>query len=214
MTDTVVWLKDHAWMPSGFKNASIGTAPPEISLKRLASPREASLRPAKRLRRCHSEQSAAAASSLIERPLSVAQRSIGCRSDMGRHISPRNHKSQPEIFPVEIVTVPVVKLEYGMGKAAANSIPTIYLGDWLAEFDMDNGDAAAAAGCDQSYISNIVAGRKTNINVLFLLRLSEAMGVTINDFYRKLPNKAQLAALKDLSPKAQATLLARFQKKA
>lgn len=133
---------------------------------------------------------------------------------MGRHISPRNHESQPEIFPVEIASVLRVKIQCGMGKQAKNDPPPIYLGDWLDEFEWDNGRAAEAAGCDQSYISNIVANRKPNVNVLILLRLSEKMGVTINDFYRKLPNKTQLAALKDLSPKAQATLLARFQKKA
>jgi plasmid maintenance system antidote protein VapI len=133
---------------------------------------------------------------------------------MEESISPRNRKSQPQIFPVEIVKVPVAKIEWGMGKADNKDPPTIYLGAWLEEFNLDNGAAAEAAGCDQSYISNIVANRKPNVNVLILLRLSEFMGVTINDFYRKLPSKTHLAALKDLSPKAQATLLARFQKKA
>lgn len=204
----------HARALSGFKNASIGTLPPEISLKRLASPSDAVLRKAKMLRRCHSEQLAATASSSTERPLAPAQRSMGWGSDMGRTISPRNSKSQPEIFPVEIVTVPRAKIECGMGKIANDEPPTIYLGAWLEEFEMDNGVAAEAAGCDQSYISNIVANRKPNVNVLYLLRLSEKMGVTVNDFYRKLPSRSHLAALKDLSPKAQATLLAKFQKKA
>ena len=138
---------------------------------------------------------------------------MGCRSDMGSHISPRNQESQPQIFPVEIVRVPITKIEWGMGKQTDDEPPQIYLGQWLEEFQIDNGKAAAMAGCDQSYISNIVANRKPNVNVLILLRLSEGMGVTINDFYRKLPTKASLAALKDLSPKAQATLLARSQKK-
>jgi len=133
---------------------------------------------------------------------------------MGRHISPRNHKSQPEIFPVEIAPVPIPKIEWAMGKHDNEDARPIYLGQWLEEFQMDNGKAAEIAGCDQSYISNIVANRKPNVNVLYLLRLSEEMGVTVNDFYRKLPGKASLAALKDLSPKAQATLLARSQKKA
>lgn len=92
--------------------------------------------------------------------------------------------------------------------------PEIYLGDWLTFFEMKVGEAAVVAGCDQSYISNIIAGRKPNINVLYLFRLSEELGVTINDFYRPLPNRSQLAALKNLSPKAQATILARQQKKA
>lgn len=100
-----------------------------------------------------------------------------------------------------------------MGKQAGSGPPRIYLGDWLNEFEISNGEAAEMAGCDQSYISNIVSGRKTNINVLILLRLSEKIGVTVNDFYRPLPNQSQLAALKNLSPKAQTTLLARFHKK-
>jgi plasmid maintenance system antidote protein VapI len=133
---------------------------------------------------------------------------------MGESISTRNQKSQPEIFPVEIVAGSVSLLPWDMDKAGDEQPPTIYLGAWLEEFKIDNGEAAKAAGCDQSYISNIVAGRKPNINVLYLLRLSEYMGVTVNDFYRRLPNKTQLEALKNLSPKAQATLLARFQKKA
>ena len=132
---------------------------------------------------------------------------------MGSHISPRNQESQPEIFPVEIASIVPVKIQCGMGKLADEEPPEIHLGQWLGEFKLDNAAAAAAAGCDQSYISNIVANRKTNINVLYLLKLSESMGVTVNDFYRKLPGKASLAAIKDLSPKAQATLLARSRKK-
>jgi plasmid maintenance system antidote protein VapI len=91
--------------------------------------------------------------------------------------------------------------------------PEIYLGDWLELFEVQVGEAAEIAGCGQSYISNIIANRKSNINVLFLLRLSESLGVTVNDFYRPLPNRSQLTTLKNLSPKAQATLLARQQRK-
>ena len=205
----------HAPAPSGngFRNASIGTSPPETSLNLLARLKEASLRPAKRLRRCDSEQAAATARSLIDRSLASAQRSIGCGSDMGPDISPRNTKSQQEIFPGEKDGKATEFIQCGMGKLAYEEPPEIYLGAWLEEFDVSVGKAAEIAGCDQSYISNIIANRKPNINVLYLLRLSDEMGVTVNDFYRPLPNKSQLAALKNLSAKAQATLLARFQKK-
>jgi plasmid maintenance system antidote protein VapI len=213
MGGDILKFSDHVRTPSGLRKASSGTVPPEISLKRLASPRDASLRPAKILRRCDSEQSAASASSLTDRPLISTQLSMGCRSDMVSDISPGNQICQAEIFPVEIVAVPAPAIDCSMGKKPDDTTPTIYLGDWLEEFGIDNGAAAEAAGCDQSYISNIVANRKANINVLFLFRLSESMGVTVNDFYRPLPSRSHLAALKNLSPKAQATLLARFQKK-
>ena len=132
---------------------------------------------------------------------------------MGESISPRNVKGQPEIFPVEIVSVPTALLEYSMGTKTAFKAAEIHLGDWLEFFEMKVGEAAEVAGCSQSYISNIIAGRRPVINVLYLLRLSEQLGITVNDFYRPLPSKSQLNTLKNLSPKAQATILARQQRK-
>lgn len=187
----------------------MGTRPFETSLKRLASFRDASLRPAMMLRRCHSEQSAASATCLIDISARLAQRTMGC-SDMGHTISTRNQKSQPEIFLEGIATDTNTRLPYGMRE---DEDPKLHLGAWLELLETDVGTAAKIAGCDQSYISNIIAGRKKNVNVLYLLRISEELGVTINDFYRPLPGRSQLNAFKNLSPKAQATILARQSKK-
>lgn len=101
-----------------------------------------------------------------------------------------------------------------MGKHADDDLPQIYLGQWLEFFETDVTEAARAGGCTQSYVSNIIANRKSNINVLILLRISDYLGVTINDFYRPLPKKSELAALKDLSPKAQASILEKQRKRA
>lgn len=101
-----------------------------------------------------------------------------------------------------------------MGKLSDDEPPEIHLGAWLELFEVSVGEAADIAGCGQSYISNIIANRKPNVNVLYLLHLSNHLGITVNDFYRPLPSKSQLTALKNLSPKAQATLLERQQKKA
>lgn len=90
----------------------------------------------------------------------------------------------------------------------------IFLGDWLDQFDISVGKAAEIAGVGQSYISNIKAGRRKNINALVLLRLSEHMDITVNDLFRPLPPKSQLNALTNLSTKAQASLLGRKQRKA
>lgn len=132
---------------------------------------------------------------------------------MATTISTRNEKSQQQIFPVEIEAEKAPALSYDMGKNADDEAPEIHLGDWLAFFEMGASEAAEIAGCTQGYISNIVGGRKPNINVLYLLKLSEFMGVTINDFYRPLPSRTTLNALKNLSPKAQAAILDRQQKK-
>lgn len=100
-----------------------------------------------------------------------------------------------------------------MGKAVKEPPPEIFLGQWLDFFEVDVGDAAKAAGCTQGYVSNIIANRKPNVNVLYLLKISDVLGVTINDFYRQLPRKAELDAFKKLSPKAQAAILQKQRKK-
>ena len=102
----------------------------------------------------------------------------------------------------------------GMGTRNAPEPREIFLGEWLELFGIGVTEAAGIAGCDQSYISNIIAGRKPNINTLYLLRLSEHMEININDFFRPLPSQSQIASLKRLSPRAQAAVLAQKRKKA
>lgn len=135
---------------------------------------------------------------------------MGCdgASVMAETISTRNEKSQPKIFLGEIDSEIAVPIDLGMQKKPQDPIPEIYLGDWLDHFNIGPTEAAKIAGCSQSYISNISRGAKKNVNALYLLRLSEHLGVNVNDFFRRLPSQAQLSALTDLSPKAQAALLA------
>lgn len=101
-----------------------------------------------------------------------------------------------------------------MAKQDDEEPPRIYLGQWLEFFEKDVTEAANEAGCTQGYISNIIANRKPNVNVLYLLRISDWLGVAINDFYRPLPKKSELQALKALSPKAQAAILDKQRKRA
>jgi plasmid maintenance system antidote protein VapI len=98
-----------------------------------------------------------------------------------------------------------------MQKDASKDPLDIHLAEWLEFFQVGPSEAARIAGCSQGYISNIMAGRKKDINVLYLLKLSDHFGITVNDFYRPLPSKAQLNTLKSLSPRAQASILARQQ---
>ena len=83
----------------------------------------------------------------------------------------------------------------------------IFLGEWLERAGIGPSEAAKIAGCSQSYISNITRGAKTNINALYLLRLSETLGISVNDFFRKPPSQAQVASIAALSPEAQRMLL-------
>lgn len=133
---------------------------------------------------------------------------------MDASISPGNGFRQPAIFPPGTARSGGLPLKCDMAKAKKEPPLRIFLGQWLDFFEMDVGEAAKVAGCSQGYVSNIIANRKTNINVLYLLNISNKLGVTINDFYRPLPRKAELDAFKELSPKAQAAILQKERKKA
>ncbi len=88
-------------------------------------------------------------------------------------------------------------LQCGMGKRTKLEPREIFLGDWLDHFGIGPTEAAGIAGCTQSYISNISRGARDNVNVLYLLKLSEYLDVNVNDFFRPLPNQSQLAAIKN-----------------
>jgi hypothetical protein len=131
---------------------------------------------------------------------------------MTESISPGNDFRQPEIFLPETGLLAARSLQWPMAKPDDDEFAEIYLGQWLEFFETDITEAARIAGCSQGYVSNIIANRKPNVNVLYLLRISEHLGVNINDFYRPLPRKSELKALKALSPKAQAAILEKQRK--
>ena len=132
---------------------------------------------------------------------------------MAPSISPGNDSRQDGIFLPGTAVQKEVPLKCNMGKVIDEEPPEIFLGQWLEFFETDVSEAAVAAGCSQGYVSNIIANRKPNVNVLYLLKISELLGVTINDFYRPLPKKSELDAFKKLSPKAQNAILHKQRKK-
>ncbi|MES5483625.1 helix-turn-helix transcriptional regulator [Bradyrhizobium sp. INPA03-11B] len=94
-----------------------------------------------------------------------------------------------------------------MGKRNHVEPQEIFLGAWLKLKGIGATEAARIAGCTQSYISNISGGVKNNVNALYLLKLSDHMGITVNDLFRKPPSEAQIAALSEFSPQARESLL-------
>ncbi|XUM25085.1 helix-turn-helix domain-containing protein (plasmid) [Bradyrhizobium oligotrophicum S58] len=214
MSTVIIWpgrRHARASASSGLTNAAAGTSPPDNALKRTASFKDGSLRPAKMLRRCDSEQSASTAKLLRDFCRDSAHRSIGCDSLMPETISGRNDSCQSEIFLGEMRALDNPPLKSSMAKRNAPPPREIYLGEWLQRAELGPTKAAEIAGCSQSYISNIMRGEKPNINVLYLLRLSEEIGISVNDFFRKPPSDSQLASLADLSPEAQEMLLRKRQ---
>lgn len=206
-----VKFRRHAQRSGARTKAPSGTSPLEISLKRWAKPRLTSLRPAKMLRICESEQPAAAAKSLTVTPLDRAHDCRGCSewSDMTGNISERNGKVNGVIFPVEIYCPNLRKIQCGMGKKPKFEPREIYLGEWLHLKGKTVGEAAEKAGCTQSYISNISRGARPNVNALYLLRLSEWLEINVNDLFQPPPPAAHVESFAKLSDKATRAVLQR-----
>lgn len=198
----------------GRKKASVLIFPRAIALKRVAKGSDACLRPAKMFRRCAPEQLAAAARSAIVIPFRSSHRSIACESAMAASISMGNTTAQGELFPPEISRLIKAFLNYGMAKAPKAAPRDLHLGPWLALFGATETQAGEAAGCGQSYIANLINGRKKNPSALILLRISEWLGVTVNDLYQPPPTRSEIAPMAKLSPKARDSILDRQRRKA
>lgn len=94
-----------------------------------------------------------------------------------------------------------------MGRAPSQqNLPRIYLAEWLEVLGHSQHEASVAAGVGQSYIANIIAGRKKNPGAYVLLRLSEWLGITINDLFHPPPPETVISAIRELSPAAQDVL--------
>lgn len=100
-----------------------------------------------------------------------------------------------------------------MGKLPTRTYRKLYLQEWLEVTGHEQGGAAASAGVDASYISNLVAGRKPNPSAHVLLAISEYLGVTVNDLYRRPPPESSLTALSELSPGARSILIDRTKRR-
>ena len=86
---------------------------------------------------------------------------------------------------------------------------TIYLGEWLTRLGISVNDAAKAGGVGQSYISNMIAGRKDRPETSIMLGISELLGITVNDLYKRPPPQSTVDGLGELSPSARAALFRR-----
>lgn len=195
----------------GNRKASIGTSPREKSLRRLARPSDASFLPAKIFRMCESEHPPAAARSATVLEFSSAQRSIGCESVMDGIISTRNDLGQREIFLLEMHRKNRGLLQWPMGKTSKTKASKIHLGGWLDLFSLSQTEAADIAGCKQPYIANISRGRNLDVNVQYLFKLSQHLGLTINDFFVPAPTEDNASSMMDLSAGARESVVKRWK---
>jgi transcriptional regulator with XRE-family HTH domain len=96
-----------------------------------------------------------------------------------------------------------------MSRSSNKLFKPLHVGEWVAQSGRQQEDIAKAAGITDAYLSELISGKKKNPSAHVLRALSEELGITINDFYRKPPSQTQLNRLKNLSP-AEAAILSRL----
>lgn len=96
-----------------------------------------------------------------------------------------------------------------MAKAADRAYRPIFIDEWLEITGHSRAEAAEAADVDVSYIANMQGKRRQNPSAYVMLAISELLGVTVNDLFRRPPSDAALNILTGFSPGAQQILLAR-----
>ncbi len=87
---------------------------------------------------------------------------------------------------------------FSMAKTAETRL---YLGQWMARLGMRSIDLARETRLSESYISNLINGKvKKNPSTDVSLRISRALGITVNDLFSPPPGPEMIAAISDLQP--------------
>jgi transcriptional regulator with XRE-family HTH domain len=93
-----------------------------------------------------------------------------------------------------------------MPRISAKLFRPLHVGEWVAQSGRQQEDIADSVGITDAYLSELMSGKKKNPSAHVLRAISEELGITINDFYRKPPTQAQRDRLRNLSPSDAATL--------
>lgn len=105
-----------------------------------------------------------------------------------------------------------------MSRSLPKLFKPLFVSEWVAQWiaqrpGRQQTDLADEAGITDGYLSELMSGKKKNPSAHALYALSEAMGITINDFYQKPPTAAELERFRNLSP-SDAAMLSRLMEQA
>jgi hypothetical protein len=79
----------------------------------------------------------------------------------------------------------------------------LHLGEWMSRFDARAVDIAKAAGVGQSYISSIISGKKPNPRFTILVKITDHLGISVNDLTRPPPPSEEFDRVRKLTPTQQ-----------
>ena len=96
-----------------------------------------------------------------------------------------------------------------MARSLPKLFKPLFVGEWIAQSGRRPTEIAAAVDITDAYLSELISGKKKNPAAHVLRAISEVLGITVNDLYRKPPTQGQIDRLKSLSP-AEAAILSRL----
>ncbi len=89
-------------------------------------------------------------------------------------------------------------------RAEPQEPPELFLGEWLDRLGLQQKEVAQAAGITPAYLNNLVNPAKLkqrkNPRIAVMLRISAAIGVSINDLYKRPPTRAEADRLRQFQP--------------
>lgn len=95
---------------------------------------------------------------------------------------------------------------------AAGPHEQLQLGQWLAALDLQQIDVAKDAKIGRAYMNNLINPKNPEKppkpSALVMLRVSRAMGVSVNDLYAPPPTKAEIARLRSYQSTTLGSLMA------
>lgn len=95
----------------------------------------------------------------------------------------------------------------GMPSVRRPQYKKLHLGEWLARLNVKQADLARDVEVSEPYLSNLISGKKLNPSINLLLKISDRLGITVNDLYKPPPSISALDDLKNFSPAAVQQLL-------
>lgn len=94
----------------------------------------------------------------------------------------------------------------GMARSPRPQYRPLFIGPWIIRLGRKPSEIAKAVGVGESYLSLLISGDKKNPSGALLLAISEELGISVNDLYRRPPSQEVTDAVTTLRPDQVAAL--------
>lgn len=74
--------------------------------------------------------------------------------------------------------------------------PPLYIGEWIKVLKLKQKNVAQKAGISAPYLNQLIKGGKENPTLQLLIKIAEAMDLTLHDLQTKPPTSEELEAIR------------------